>query len=230
MTVQNDAGMPNCVGLILDGNRRWAKERGLPTLEGHREGAKTFENAVRWISARGIPHVVAYVFSTENWKRTEEEVGYMIGLLKESIKTRINELIKENVRVKIVGDRSQFDAELQEMLNNVERTSEGNTGITTWLCLSYGGRAEIVQAARAIAASHEEITEKSFSQYLWTAGMPDPDIIVRTGGQRRLSNFLTWQSTYSEFFFLNEYWPAFSEASLDAVLNEFTSRKRNFGK
>lgn len=231
MTNQNDiAAAPQCIGVILDGNRRWAKERGLPTVEGHRAGAKTFENTIHWLDSRGVRHVVAYVFSTENWKRTEEEVGYMIGLLKETIRTRIHELIKENVRVRIAGDRSMFDEELQQMFIDVEQKSAHNTGITAWLCLSYGGRAEIVHAARAAAASGEEITEESFARHLWTAEMPDPDIIVRTGGQRRLSNFLAWKSTYSELFFLNEYWPAFSEESLDGVLKEFADRKRNFGK
>ena len=222
--------VPACVGLILDGNRRWAKGRGLPTVEGHRIGAETFENAVGWLSARGVQHVVAYVFSTENWKRSEEEVGYMMGLLRKVVSTRIQDLIKKNVRVKVVGDRSRFDAQLQKLFKQAEETSENNTGITAWLCLSYGGRAELVHAAQALAASGEEYTEESFAKHLWTAGMPDPDILIRTGGQQRLSNFLPWQSTYSELFFINDYWPAFSEQHLDAVLAEFAARQRNFGK
>lgn len=221
---------PECVGIILDGNRRWAKERGLPTLEGHRKGAETFTDTVRWLKVRGVQHVVAYVFSTENWKRTEEEVGYMMGLLRENLKTRITELTKENVRVKIAGDRSHFDTDLQELLRQTEEVSKDNTGITAWLCLSYGGRAELVHAAKELAASGKEVTEESFNAHLWTAGMPDPDIIIRTGGQQRLSNFLPWQGTYSELFFVNEYWPAFSEQLLDTVLAEFAARKRNFGK
>jgi undecaprenyl diphosphate synthase len=228
--MSESATIPTCVGLILDGNRRWAKERGMPTLEGHRKGAETFTEAVRWLKARGVQHVVAYVFSTENWKRTEEEVGYMMGLLRENLKSRITELTKENVRVKVAGDRSYFDADIQELLQKTEEISKDNTGITAWLCLSYGGRAEIVHAAQAIKDAGEEITEETFAKYLWTAGMPDPDIIIRTGGQRRMSNFLTWQGNYSEFFFVDEYWPSFSEAILDSVLAEFVARKRNFGK
>jgi undecaprenyl diphosphate synthase len=226
----DNSTIPACVGLILDGNRRWAKAQGLPTLEGHRKGADTFVNAVRWLKERGVAHVVAYVFSTENWKRTQEEVGYMMGLLRENLKLRISELSKENVRVHVVGDRSRFDADIQELLRETEATSKDNTGINAWLCLSYGGRAELVTAARAAAASGREITEENFGDYLWTAGMPDPDLIIRTGGQERLSNFLPWQSIYSELFFLPEMWPAFSEAHLDTVLKEFAERKRNFGK
>ena len=154
----------------------------------------------------------------------------MMGLLRKVVSTRIQDLIKKNVRVKVVGDRSRFDAQLQKLFKQAEETSENNTGITAWLCLSYGGRAELVHAAQALAASGEEYTEESFAKHLWTAGMPDPDILIRTGGQQRLSNFLPWQSTYSELFFINDYWPAFSEQHLDAVLAEFAARQRNFGK
>lgn len=221
--------VPQCIGIILDGNRRWAKERGLPTVMGHREGVERLRETVRWIQSRGIKHLVVYAFSTENWNRTFEEVSYMMDLIREKFTTNLKEIVNEGVRIKVVGQKDRFAGDLQEIFSKTEQESDQKAEVTLWVCLSYGGRAELVEAARK-AAQEGEITEETIAANLWTAGMPDPDIVIRTGGQQRLSNFLPWQSTYSELFFLKEYWPAFSEQSLDSVLAEFNERKRNFGK
>lgn len=214
-----------CIGIILDGNRRWAKERGLPQLEGHRRGYETLRSAVRWVGKRGVPHLAVYAFSTENWKRSDEEVSYLMGMIREVLVRDASTIIDEGVRLRFPGDRTQLDRDIQDAMQKMEEDSAHNTQLTLWVCLSYGGRAEITAAARGAG----DITEESINNNLWTAGMPDPDIIIRTGGQKRLSNFLLWQSAYSELFFLDKMWPDFDENDLDAVLSEFTARKRNFG-
>lgn len=218
---------PSCIGIILDGNRRWAKKSGLPSLEGHRSGAERLGEAVRWVRDRGIKHLAVYAFSTENWNRSEEEVKYLMNLFRTVVEEFFGELAKENIRVRFAGEREKFDKEIQEAMERVEETSEKNSTLTLWVCLSYGGRAEIVRAAKA---ARGEVTEESLNKNLWTAGMPDPDIIIRTGGEKRLSGFLTWQSIYSELFFVDEYWPDFSEKILDKILAEYSSRTRRMGK
>lgn len=222
--------IPKCIGIILDGNRRWAKKRGLQTLEGHRVGLlKTLKNTTRWVRDRGIKNLVVFMFSTENWQRDPTEVSYLMDLFHESAIKEIDRLIKDGVRVRFVGQRERFSVDLQEVMDNAERKTANNSSITLWICLSYGGRAEIVEAAKN-SAKEGEITEKSLAKHLWTSGMPDPDIIIRTGGEKRLSGFLTWQSVYSELFFVKEYWPDFSEKILDSVLTEFRERERRIGK
>lgn len=218
----------HCIGIILDGNRRWAKERGLPQLEGHRQGYETLRSTVRAVTERGIPHLAVYAFSTENWKRADEEVSYLMQMIRDVFVRDARTIIDEGVRLRFPGDRSLLAADIQDAMLKMETDSAANTKLTLWVCLSYGSRAEIAAAARD-AARTGEITEESLRQHLWTAGMPDPDIIIRTGGQKRLSNFLLWQSAYSELFFLDKMWPDFDEKDLNAVLSEFTARKRNFG-
>ena len=223
--------IPACIGIILDGNRRWAKEHGLPKLEGHRVGLlETLRNTVTFVQKRGVKHLVVYMFSTENWNREEAEVSYLMDLFRESIRTQMKELGEENVRVRFVGQRARFSEDLQSAMTDVEKDTAENDGITLWCCLSYGGRAEIVEAAKAAAASGEEITEESLSNHMWTSGMPDPDILIRTSGEQRLSGFLTWQSVYSELFFTDTKWPDFSEQEFDAILAEFAERERRHGK
>ena len=221
---------PACVGIIMDGNRRWAKERGLPTLEGHRVGLlETFRNTVRFVCARGIKHLVVYMFSTENWNREPAEVSYLMELFRESIQKEMKELGKEGVRIRFVGQRERFSQVLQQAMNDAEKETIQNDAITLLCCLSYGGRAEIVAAANA-AAKNGEITEDTLTQNLWTAQMPEPDIIIRTSGEKRLSGFLTWQSVYSELFFTDTFWPDFTEKEFDTILTEFSQRKRRHGK
>ncbi len=219
---------PACIGIILDGNRRWAKEHNLPSLEGHRRGVEKLKEAALWVRDRGVKHLAVYAFSTENWNRSKEEVDYLLKLFRTVVDEFFGDLAKENIRVRFAGEREKFGKEIQEAMEKVEEASAGNSALTLWVCFSYGGRAEIVQAANA--AQTGEITEESLNKNLWTAGMPDPDIIIRTGGEKRLSGFLTWQSIYSELFFIDEYWPDFSEKILDKILSEYSTRTRRMGK
>lgn len=214
----------------MDGNRRWAKERGLPKLEGHRVGLlKTLRNTVRFVRDRGIRHLVVYMFSTENWNREPAEVSYLMDLFRESIQKEMRELGEDDVRVRFVGQWERFSLDLQELMDKTEKETAKNGGITLWVCLSYGGRAEIAAAANAAARS-DVITEDILSKNMWTVGMPDPDIIIRTGGEKRLSNFLPWQSVYSELFFTDTLWPDFNKEEFDAILAEFALRERRRGK
>ena len=218
-----------CIGIILDGNRRWAKEKGLPQLEGHRRGFNNLKSAARWVRDRNIPHLVAFAFSTENWKRSEEEVSYLMNIFRDAIRDSGDELGKEGIRTRFIGQRERFSQDIQDGMRETEEKTAGNTRMTLWICLSYGARAEIAAAAQA-AAADGVITEESLRTHMWSAEMPDPDIIIRTSGEHRLSNFLLWQAAYSELFFLKPHWPDFSEASLDAVLAEYAERERRHGK
>jgi len=222
--------IPECIGIILDGNRRWAKEKNLPTLEGHKKGLDKLVDTARWVRDRGIKHLVVYAFSTENWNRSTEEVSYLMDMIKNAAEKELSKLSEENVQVRFLGQRERLDYEVRRSIEKLENESKRNDAITLWVCLSYGGRPEILNAAKAFSVSGEEVTEKSFKKYLWTADMPDPDIIIRTGGEKRLSNFLLWQGAYSELFFIDTYWPDFSESALDAILEEYAARERRHGK
>ncbi len=221
---------PRCVGIILDGNRRWAKERELPTLEGHRQGAKNTDTIALAARDLGIEHVALYAFSTENWKRRSEEVSYLMELFEEAIRDRFSRLTNEGIRVRFVGQLDRFSEKLQRLMCDVEAKSPAAPRMTLWVCLSYGGQAEIVAAARALVGAGEDITEASLAAHLWTADMPDPDLIIRTSGEHRLSNFLLWKSAYSELFFPDVYWPAFTKADLEKILEEYAGRERRLGK
>jgi len=222
---------PRCIGIIMDGNRRWAKGRGMPVYEGHNEGYKRLQEVVGWAREAGIPHVVAYTFSTENWQRAEEEVGFLMKLFRSVLENETEKMIKERVRVRFVGDRSRFGDDLQEMMQNMEeKTTAAEHDITLHLLMSYGGRAEIVAAANTIAAAGAPATEESFAEKLWAHPMPDPDIVIRTGGERRLSGFLPWQTVYSELFFVDTFWPAFAKEEFSSILAEFAQRERRRGK
>ena len=188
-----------------------------------RKSFDTVEAAARL----GIEVLTLYAFSTENWNRSEEEVNYLLKLFRTVVDEFFGELAKENIRVRFAGERQKFGKEIQDAMQRVEEASKDNSALTLWVCFSYGGRAEIVSAANAAKG---EITEESLNKNLWTAGMPDPDIIIRTGGEKRLSGFLTWQSIYSELFFVDEYWPDFSEKILDSVLSQYSSRTRRMGR
>lgn len=222
-----------CIGMIMDGNRRWAKAKGLPTLQGHEAGFNKLKEVVRWAKARGIKHLMVYAFSTENWNRSEEEVGYLMDLIRRVFKPGAEELAdlkKEGGRLRFVGQRERFSQDLQDALAFAEKdTAEGE--LTLWVGLSYGGRAEIIAAVnKLLEEGREQVTEEDINDALWTAGMPDPDIIIRTSGEERLSGFLPWQGVYSELFFTKTYWPDFSEEEFDAILAEFVARERRHGK
>lgn len=218
-----------CIGIILDGNRRWAKERGLPQLEGHRRGFNLLKDAAKWVRDRSIPHLVVFAFSTENWKRSEEEVAYLMDIFRDAIRDAGEELGKEGIRTRFIGQRERFAEDIQDGMREAEEKTKNNTRMTLWVCLSYGARAEITAAAAA-AMKEGEITEESLRAHMWSAEMPDPDIIIRTSGEHRLSNFLLWQAAYSELFFVKPHWPDFDEKALDEVLADFASRERRKGK
>jgi len=225
----NDKTNITCVGFIMDGNRRWAEAQNLPTLEGHKRGHQVFKEYVQYVCDFGIPHAVFYAFSTENWNRSKEEVAYLMELFKLVLTEIMNEFTDLRARVRIVGRRSDFSPDIQTLMHAVENKSAEFDGTTIWIALSYGGRAEIVAAVNRAVQQGEAVTEDSFSELLWTAGMPDPDIIVRTGSEKRLSNFLPWQSVYSELLFLDKYWPALTRADFEGILLEYAKRERRQG-
>lgn len=224
--------VPKAIGVILDGNRRWAKEQGLEPFEGHREGSERVKDLVRWAREVGISTVYIYAFSTENWNRAEEEVSYLMKLMAKFFSEGIvTEIEKEDGRVVFLGDRSRIpQALVQEMERAEERTRSGKGG-TLAVCLSYGGRAEIIAATNKLIREGKEIAgEEDFSRALWSAGLPDPDLIIRTSGEQRLSGFLTWQSVYSELFFTDTKWPAFTKEEFLSILEEYATRERRKGK
>lgn len=229
---ENKNFIPRCVGFIMDGNRRWAKALGKSTLEGHLAGKEKLFDVVEWVVEAKIPHAVFYAFSTENWKRNKDEVEALLGLFSETIKSLQAENEKRKVTVRIIGRRQDFSPDLQQAINELEEMEKNNPFDTTtiWIALSYGGRAEIIEAVNKAVQLGEEVNEENFSNLLWTAGMVDPDIIVRTGGEKRLSNFLPWQTVYSEFFFIETFWPAFTKSEFTSILNEYAARERRIGK
>lgn len=213
----------------MDGNRRWATEQNLPTLEGHQKGLEVFLDVVRFIRDEEIPHAVFYAFSTENWKRSEGEVGYLMQLFK-GLLVRLHEELKEkHVRVRIIGSKESFSPDLQTQMQELEEKSAQYTATTIWIALSYGGRAEIVAAVNKAIENGEVIDEASFKQLLWIADMPDPDMIIRTSGEERLSNFLLWSAAYSEFYFIKKHWPALTKADFNDMLLQYAKRKRRRG-
>ncbi len=241
-TIKHNNSIPACLGLIMDGNRRWAKGRGLPTFEGHARGYEKLTDLLSWAKEAGVKHVAVYAFSTENWRRTNEEVGYLMRLFRAVLFKETERLKKENGRVKFIGQKERFDKDIREGMEKMEKETE-NGEYTLYVCISYGGRAEILAAIQKLAQEKtpEEIaalTEEDFGERLWTAGddrngeigMPEPDIVVRTGGEKRLSNFLTWQSVYSELFFTDTLWPEFSKEEFAGILEEYAGRERRRGK
>jgi len=227
--------LPAHVGVIMDGNGRWAKQRGLPRSQGHRKGAEVFGDVVRYAMKRGIKYLTVYAFSTENWNRPPEEVRGIMDLLRGYLKNADN-YRKENVRTRILGERFALDEDLREMIVKVEEKSAGNDGINVNIALNYGGRDEIVHAAKGAARrilsgeiALQQIDEALLGNGMYTAGQPDVDLIIRTGGERRISNFLLWQGAYAELVFCDIYWPDFSPRDFDAALEEYAMRQRRMG-
>ena len=224
--------VPVHVGIIMDGNGRWAKQRGLPRLAGHRAGTKNLRRVIRAAANAGIRHLTFYAFSTENWSRPEEEVGGLMGLLGEFIETETPELHKEGARLLHIGHLEHLEPQLRQKIENAIELTKNNTRIDVILAFSYGGRDEILTAVRKIVASGipaEDITQQTLSDNMFTVGIPDPDLIIRTSGELRTSNFLTWQSVYSEWAFPEVLWPDFDEATLNRILEDFAKRDRRFG-
>lgn len=232
---------PQHIAIIMDGNRRWAKARGLPVLAGHRQVVdKVLEPLIEHASKRGIKYLTFWAWSTENWERQSEEVSGIMQLFHHVVNRRWKKLHEKGVRIQIIGDTSKFDSELKTMLGKVVEETKNNTAITTVFALNYGGRDEIIRAINKIRISNPSatlrtsnelrITNHDFESYLDTVGIPDPDLIIRTGGEQRLSGFLLWQSNYSELYFPSWFMPEFTPERLDESILEFENRKRNFGK
>lgn len=222
--------IPHCIGIIPDGNRRWAKAHGVSIAEGHKRGMEKGEEVAEWMSTRGIDHLIFYAFSTENWNRSKEEVDQLMQLFEHGLSDSFSRMKEMGARVRFIGERDRFSAAMQEKMRTLEETSDESARQIT-IALSYGGRNEIVRAVnRALARGDAQVDEESFAALLDTAGIPDPDIIIRTSGEQRLSNFLPWQSTYSELFFTELLWPDFTEKEFDRILQEYSARQRRRGK
>ena len=232
----NKEYMPKHIAIIMDGNRRWAKAKGMPASFGHKEGAKTLEKIVRYANKIGIEYITVYAFSTENWKRTEEEVKSLMLLFQTYLDDYAKRADTENIKVKIIGNMLELSPKMQESIKKCMERTKNNTGITFNIALNYGGRNELISAIKHIAKdvkeekiSIEDINENMVSEHLYTKGQPDPDLMIRTSGELRLSNFLPWQLVYSEFLFIDKNWPDFTEEDLDEAINIYEKRTRNFG-
>ena len=231
-----EINIPKHIAIIMDGNRRWAKYKNLPIKLGHKEGAKTLENIVRYAQTKGIKYLTVYAFSTENWKRSKEEVGALMLLLRNYLDDYSKRADTENIKINILGDVSALDEGLQKSINNAIKRTENNTGIVFNIALNYGGRTEIIRAVKNISKDIKEnkldidnIDENIFEHYLYTKNMPDPDLLIRTSGEIRTSGFLPWQLVYSEIVFLDKNWPDFTEKDLDECIEIYNRRNRKFG-
>lgn len=224
--------IPRHLGFILDGNRRWAVAQGLPTLEGHRKGYENLQDIAQLCFDRGIQYVSAFVFSTENWNRSKEEVGYLMDLAVKVAQKDTNKLVKNNIKVVMLGSEQGVPAKVLKAFRDVEERSKNNTGGTLALCFNYGGFQEITEAVKAVVEEGvpaEDITSDVIAQYLYHPEIPSVDLMVRTSGEQRLSNFMLWRVAYSELLFIKKHWPDFSEDDLSEVLREYAGRNRRFG-
>ena len=227
---------PVHVAIIMDGNGRWAKQRSLPRIAGHRRGAESVRRAVTAAGEFGIAYLTLFGFSSENWKRPVGEVDDLMGLLRHYIRAEIAELHTKGVRLRVIGDRARLPGDIVALIDNAEALTGGNTGLRLTIALSYGGRAEIVRAARDIAAAvksgeiaPEQVDETLFARHLLTADIPDPDLVIRTSGEQRISNFLLWQTAYSELVFIDTLWPDFGKADFEKALRDYHGRERRYG-
>lgn len=225
--------VPKHLGFIMDGNRRWAKAKALPTLEGHRQGLKRLEELIDNCIERGVKHVTVFAFSTENWQRPQEEVDYLMNLFREMLRNSTKKMAKKGVRFVIAGRIEDFAPDLQEDMRRVMEETKENGVLVFNMAASYGGRAEILDVTKKMISDGvkpEDVTEEKFSDYIYEVGQPDLDMIVRTSGEQRISGFMLWQAAYSEFYFLEIAWPDFDAKELDKVIEEYNRRERRFGK
>jgi len=230
MNKKDNLKVPKHLGIILDGNRRWARENNLPDFKGHNKGLEKAMKVVEWAGKKGVKILTLFVFSTENWKRSEKEVNHIMSLGEKTLRERLEEFVKEGIKVKILGKKNKLSESLKEAIKKAEKATKTNTKMTLNIALSYGGRAEIVEAFKKImkkGVDPEEIDEDLIADNLWTS---DLDLIIRTGKERRLSNFFIWQAAYSELCFLDKYWPEFSEEDLDRAIEDYSNRPRRFGE
>lgn len=228
--------LPEHLGIIMDGNGRWAQKRGLPRSAGHAAGAKVFKQMVLYCGGIGLKYLTVYAFSTENWKRPHDEVLSLVRLFKIYLKDALDNFLDKNIKVRFMGDTSVFDPQLQELIEDIKNVSADRTGMVLNIALNYGGRAEIIRAARSLAhdvqkgvLSPEQIDEAAFSSRLYTAGQPDPDLIIRPSGEQRVSNFMLWQSAYTEYLVMDILWPDFTPADLERAFDYYAARSRRFG-
>ena len=228
--------IPRHVAIIMDGNGRWAKARGLPRVAGHRRGAEAVRNAVESAGELGVRYLTLFGFSSENWRRPVDEVSDLMGLLRHYLRSEIAEMHKKGVRVRVIGDRARLPGDIVKLIESSEETTRANKNLDLIVALSYGARDEIVSAARQLAAAAKRgeidpaaVDEDMFARHLLTADIPDPDLLVRTSGEKRISNFLLWQCAYTEFVFLDVLWPDFGRREFEAALAEFGRRERRYG-
>jgi len=235
VTTQNN--MPEHIALIMDGNGRWAKERGMPRSFGHKKGAQTLIDIVKSANKSGLKYLTVYAFSTENWNRSQDEVDALMDLLREYLDKGLKEISENNVRIIFIGEREMLASDIIKKMQKIETESSENSGMTLCVALSYGSRQEIISTTRKIAQlvkngdiSVKDIDVKLFSDMLYTALIPDPDLLIRTGGEQRISNYLLWQLAYTEFFFSDTFWPDFTFAELENIIVQYTQRERRYGK
>lgn len=234
--VLSDSALPVHIGIIMDGNGRWAKKRGLPRKAGHSAGAKTFRKITRYCSDIGIKYLTVYAFSTENWKRPEDEVRSLMKLFKSYLEEALADFKDDSIVVKFIGDKAPFDEDLRNLMIENEESSKDRDGMVLNIAMNYGSRDEIVRAVKNIikdvqsgAVLTENIDEQLISDYLYTSGQPDPDLIIRPSGEYRISNFLLWQSAYTEFVIMNKLWPDFETSDLDEAIKIYSQRNRRYG-
>ena len=225
------------IAIIMDGNRRWAKEKNLPSAFGHKKGVEALKSTLRACNDFGIKYLTVYAFSTENWNRKQEEVDFLMDLFAKTLKNELDEMHKENVVINFIGDLAKLNPKLQEILQNAVEVTKNNTGVRFQIAFNYGSRLEILQAVQIIAKriqlweiKPEDITEKMISESLYTQNIPDPDLLIRTSGEKRISNYLLWQIAYSEIYVTDQYWPEFDKNSLALAIEEYHNRNRRFGK
>ena len=221
--------LPQHIAIIMDGNGRWASARGLPRLAGHRAGAQALERVARAAAEAGVTHLTVFGFSTENWRRPAAEVEGLMGLLRHYLRAEVATLHKNDVVLRVIGDRAGLPDDIVALIENAESLTAGNGGLRLTIALNYGGRADIVQAARALAAAGGPWTQDALAAHLWTAGLPPPDLLIRTAGERRLSNFLLWDLAYTELYFTDVLWPDFGADDVRTALEAFARRERRFG-
>lgn len=226
----SDTSLPTHVGIILDGNRRWAKQEGLPTLEGHRRGAENFKEIAKHAFDRGVTTVSAYIFSQENWQRTEEEVGYLMNLVIKAVESYLDEFHERGIKIVVLGRREGLRTKVLEAIAKTEEETKNNTNGTLALCFNYGGREEIADAAAQLAKDGKIITPETIGSAIYSPEIPDIDLLIRTSGEERISGYMLWRAAYAELYFTPIMWPAFSSADFDTALEDYSQRQRRYGQ
>ena len=229
--------IPRHIAVVMDGNGRWAKRQGRPRFWGHKRGVERVRSTVEYCMEQGVEALTLFAFSTENWKRPEEEVSYLMGLFISSLHSEVKRLHENRIRLRIIGDKGRFPEKLQSAIEDAERMTADNDGLTLTIAANYGGRWDITEAARALCRevaagrlSPQEVTAEHFHEHLALSDLPEPDLFIRTGGEKRVSNFLLWQMAYYEFYFSDLYWPEFDRAALEQAVASFGARQRRFGR